>query len=221
MKTNQTLTRQMGSFSVNQRTSDGFFNATTLLKQWNANSGMGKKIDHYFENNSSNEFINTIMEKENLNTRNSVYLKSRGKYNGGTWMHPLLFIDFAMWINPSFKYDVLKFVYDQLIQYRNEAGDTYRDMCAAIKSISKPEEVAQNIQKIAKSINVVVFGKHQREARNKMAEEARMKELTSLQQKIAEFINIGYFKSFEDVRQYLLKVWRMKYQPKELTPCPQ
>ena len=41
-----------------------------------------------------------------------VYLKTRGKYNGGTWMHPMLFIDFAMWINPSFKYDVLKFVYD-------------------------------------------------------------------------------------------------------------
>ncbi len=40
----------MGNFEVFQRTSDGFFNATTLLKQWNANSGMNKKLDHYFEN---------------------------------------------------------------------------------------------------------------------------------------------------------------------------
>lgn len=219
MKTNQTLTRQMGSFSVFQRTSDGFFNATSLLKQWNSISPSERKMDNYFKVQGTEEFVSTIMSKENLHTPKLVYVKSRASRgeNAGTWMHPLLFIDFAMWINPSFKYDVLKFVYDQLIQYRNEAGDTYRDMCASIASISKKDEVAQNIQKIAKAINVVVFGKHQREARNKMAEEARMKELTSLQQKVAEFINIGYFKSFEDVRQYLLKVWRMKYQPKELT----
>lgn len=219
MKTNQVLTRQMGRFDVLQRTSDGFFNATMLLKQWNANSGMSKKLDHYFENNSTEEFINTITSKEGLHTRNSVYVKSRASrgLNAGTWMHPLLFIDFAMWINPAFKYDVLKFVYDQLIQYRNDAGDTYKDMCAAIASVSKKEEVAANIQKIAKAINVVVFGKHQREARNKMAEESRMKELTSLQSKVAELINLGYLKNFGQIREYLLRMWSAKNQPKELT----
>lgn len=218
MKTNQTLTRAMGKFDVSQRTSDGFFNATALLKQWNGNSGMGKKLDHYFENKSTEEFITTIESKENLHTRNSVYVKSRASrgINSGTWMHPLLFIDFAMWINPEFKYDVLKFVYDQLIQYRNEAGDTYIEMCAAIKSISRPDEISQNIQKIAKAINVVVFGRHEREARNKMAEEIRMKELSGIQSKITELINLGYLTSFNHVREYLLRVWRSKYQPKEL-----
>lgn len=39
-------------------------------------------------------------------------------------MHPMLFIDFAMWINPEFKYDVIKFVHDEMIRYRNEAGET-------------------------------------------------------------------------------------------------
>lgn len=51
-------------------------------------------------------------------------------------MHPLLFIDFAMWLNPAFKVKVLKFVYDQLIQYRNDAGDTYKEMAAQIASDS-------------------------------------------------------------------------------------
>lgn len=32
MKTNQIMIRQMGEFSVKQRTKDGFFNATELLK---------------------------------------------------------------------------------------------------------------------------------------------------------------------------------------------
>lgn len=36
MKTSVTLMRTMGEFEVNQRTSDGMFNATILLKQWNA-----------------------------------------------------------------------------------------------------------------------------------------------------------------------------------------
>ena len=35
MKTNQNMIRKMGNFEVIQRTKDGFFNATALLKQWN------------------------------------------------------------------------------------------------------------------------------------------------------------------------------------------
>ena len=90
MKTNQILTRQMGNFFVNQRTSDGMFNATELLKQWNTEFGMHKKIDHFFENKSTNEFINKILEMENLDARNSVYVKSKASrgLNRGTWMQP-------------------------------------------------------------------------------------------------------------------------------------
>ena len=217
MKTNQTLTRQMGSFDVFQRTSDGFFNATTLLKQWNASSGQKKVIAHYFENEATMEFVGVIESRENFKHRNSVYLKSRGKYNGGTWMHPLLFIDFAMWINPAFKYDVLKFVYDQLIQYRIEAGDTYREMAAGIASISKKQEITHNITSIAKAINIIVYGKHQREIRNKEAEEQSMRDLVKLQIKVAELIKEGFIKSYDALINYLRRIWMEKNQPAELS----
>ncbi len=36
MKTNQEMIRPMGNFNVIQRTKDGMFNATDLLKQWNS-----------------------------------------------------------------------------------------------------------------------------------------------------------------------------------------
>jgi uncharacterized damage-inducible protein DinB len=208
----------MGNFEVFQRTSDGFFNATTLLKQWNANSGMNKKLDHYFENKSTEEFITTIESKENLHTRNSVYVKSRASrgLNSGTWMHPLLFIDFAMWINPEFKYDVLKFVYDQLIQYRNEAGDTYREMATSIASISKKSEIAENITSVARALNHIVYGTHEREIRNKKAEEETMRELVKLQIKVSELIKEGFIKTYEQLINYLRKIWVTKYQPKEL-----
>lgn len=205
----------MGSFDVLQRTSDGMFCATELLKQWNRNSGDKKEITKFFDNANTSEFISALISEENLNTQNSAYLKTRGK-NGGTWMHPYLFVKFAMWLNPRFEVKVIKFVYDQLIQYRNEAGDTYRDMCAAIASISEKKEVSSNIQIVAKSINIIIFGKHQREARNKMAEEASMKELLNLQMKIAELISFGFIKDFSGLKEYIKAVWNKKYLPKEL-----
>ena len=116
MKTNQVLTRKMSDFDVLQRTSDGMFNATVLLNQWNKHSGLQKQMVHYTDNLTTNEFINALLSEENLKERNSVLIQTRGK-TGGTWMHPLLFIDFAMWLNPSFKVKVLKFVYDELIKY--------------------------------------------------------------------------------------------------------
>lgn len=127
----------MGEFDVIQRTSDGMFNATTLLKAWNNHSGQSKEIKKFFENNATQEFVTALISEESLKGQNSAYLKSRGKYNGGTWMHPLLFIDFAMWLNPTFKVKVLRFVYDQLIQYRNDAGDSYKEMASAICKINR------------------------------------------------------------------------------------
>ena len=39
MKTVNVLTRKMGDFNVFQRTSDGYFDANELLRQWNAVEG--------------------------------------------------------------------------------------------------------------------------------------------------------------------------------------
>ena len=50
---------------------------------------------------TTEEFIETIILKENLKDRNSVVNIIRGKY-GGTWMHPYLFVKFAMWLDPNF-----------------------------------------------------------------------------------------------------------------------
>lgn len=219
MKTNQILTRTMGNFEVSQRTSDGMFNATVLLKQWNKHSGMQKKLDHFFDNNSTNEFIDAIISEENLDARNSVYVKSRASRgdNAGTWMHPLLFIDFAMWLNPTYKVKVLRFVYDQLIKFRNEAGDTYKDLTSAISRLVGKEKLTSCIQDVARGINFCVFGDHERNIRNKKAEEELMQELVEMQKKIIMLINEGFLRSFEDVMKYLRLSWRKKYEPRILT----
>ena len=204
------MIRPMGEFKVVQRTKDGFFNATELLKQWNVSNNSKKELKHYFENQSANELINTIVERENLNSRNSAYLGSRGK-NGGTWMHPILFIDFAMWINPSFKYDVIKFVYDEMIKFRNLAGDAYPSMCRAVRSIMPESIFREKVKDLARSLNIIVYGRHESEMRNKVGDEAKIREMYELEKQIAQWINIGLVCNYKQLKAALNKLYYQKY----------
>lgn len=211
MRTSQVLTRRMGDFEVLQRTSDGMFNATTLLKQWNNVSGMKKEVKDFFDNKSTQEFIKVLNNKENLNRGNSPYLTTRGK-TGGTWMHPFLFIDFSMWLNAEFKYEVIKFVHDQLIEYRNEAGDSYRTMTSALSKIVDRPLLVDSIRDIARAINYVIFNNHEPLLRNKQADEGCMRELCELQKDIAKLVDFGFIKTIESLKVHLRERWSNKWQ---------
>lgn len=228
MKTNQNLIRKMGEFDVIQRTSDGMFNATTLLKAWNNHSGHKKEVAKYFENPSTKEFIQAIVNEElpsyakngdDKKVLDSVYFKSRANKgdNAGTWMHPLLFIDFAMWLNPTFKVKVLRFVYDQLIQYRNYAGDSYKEMASAICKIVPKGEQAKAIKEISMANNHIIYGTHEKEIRNKQAEESKIKQLDELQTDIVKLITDGFISNYDSLLNYLRRKWTQKHQPKFIT----
>ena len=204
----------MGEYKVYQRTADGFFNATALLKQWNDKTGMKKEVTKFFELQSTSELIQVIMERENLNTQDSTYLKSRGKYNGGTWMHPALFIDFAMWINPRFKYDVIKFVYDEMIKFRNEAGDNYREMAAAVQRIVSKDFMPTAIKKVGEALNWIVFNQHEKMIRNKSGDENKQRELAQIEKKVADLINEGFIANFNDLINYLRRLYHTRNVPK-------
>ena len=215
MKTNNVILRPMGQFQVQQRTKDGMFNATVLLKQWNEYSGQQKKMIHYFENSATKEFIDTLFERENFTERNSVYVKSRAREDrgGGTWMHPFLFIDFAMWINPSFKYEVIKFVYDQMIKYRNEAGDAYKELSAAIYTIVDKSQMPSRMAEVSKGINYVVFGEHRNMIRNDKGTEQDQRKLYEMERKVASLINDGFLKDHGQVMNYLRKKFQERTTP--------
>lgn len=210
MKTNQVMIRQMGDFQVEQRTKDGFFNATALLKQWNHSSGMQKQMIHYTDIEPTKEFLKALLEEENLKERQDVLIQSKGK-NGGTWMHPLLFLDFAMWLNPRFKVKVLKFVQDEMIKFRNLAGDAYPEMCKAVHSIIPESLFREKIVALAKSLNILVYGKHENQMRNKVGDASKIKELYELQHQIAQWINLGMVNSYEQLKAVLTKLYYQKY----------
>lgn len=214
MKTNQVMVRPMGCFSVEQRTKDGMFNATALIKQWNETMNEKKELKKFFDNQNTKEFISALIEEEKLNGEKSAYLTSRGKYNGGTWMHPILFVKFAMWLNSRFEVQVIKFVYDQMIAYRNEAGDAYRELSVAVAKIVTPNFMQSAMKQLAQAINYCVFNQHETAIRNKHGEENKMRQLFELERKIASLIDDGFITKFDNVIEYLRKQWRKANTPK-------
>ena len=96
MKQNVIIIRKMGNFDVSQRTKDGMFNATSLLRQWNKSKGLkrGKEVNDFLKIDKTKEFIFALEEDYNDNTK-KIVLTKRG-LDGGTWLDPLLFREVAI-----------------------------------------------------------------------------------------------------------------------------
>ena len=126
MKTNQIMIREVGFV---QRTKDGYFNSSNLLALWNENSKQTKQLGNFQKTQETKSFIEQL-KKEGIE---NPFIAGRGSgESSGTWMHPKLFIDFAMWLSVEFKSKVIDMVLDGLIISRNDAGDYYKEMCATI-----------------------------------------------------------------------------------------
>ena len=215
MKTNQLMTRKIGNYEVFQRTKDGMFNATVLLQAWNNATGEKKEVKKFFENENTKEFLDALVKEENLDGQNSAYVKSKARLDrgGGTWMHPILFMKFAMWLNPRFEVQVIKFVYDQMLRYRDEVGEDYKKLAAALAKITPKNEMRELMEHIGKGINCIVYGKHEKMLRKKLATEEQQKEYIKLQSYLIMSIENGIFKNGWDVYRHLLKMYDNKYKP--------
>ena len=196
----------MGVFDVNQRTKDGMFNANSLLKQWNVANDSKKEIKDYFDNKSTQEFIDVLKNDESTIGGIVPMIKSRASKgeNAGTWMHPYLFIDFAMWINPKFKFEVIKFVYDELIKYRNDAGDNYVSLSASGVKLKGYDFI-----EVAKAMQWIVFGRTGKELRQ-TATQKELVELNDLQSKLSFAIDMGYITTYPQLLSELRKIWNQK-----------
>lgn len=207
MKTNVNIVRRLQDFEVIQRTKDSMFNATELMKQWNKSKGMKKEIKHFFENENTKEFISVLTIEEDLHGRNSAYVKSKASRgaNAGTWMHPYLFIKFAMWLNPKFEYHVIKFVYDELIKYRHLAGDNYNKLCSALAKFPDTD-----YREVGKVLNYVIFNDHEKEKRNSATPE-QQNDLQQLERDMCNYIELGFINSYADFKKTMRKEWRKRH----------
>lgn len=90
----------------------------------------GKEVARFMENDGTQKFIDAC-----LNTRNSSFLivESRddlvtSKQKSGTWMHRILALKFAAWLNPDFEvwiyYTVDKMIYEFAQELENSIGES-------------------------------------------------------------------------------------------------
>lgn len=185
-------------------------------------------MSRFFENDNVKEFIDALKEDishgadlhhadlqivKEIKPRNT----SKGKTKGQVWMHPILFIKFAMWLNPRFEVQVIKFVYDQMIQYRNNAGDAYRELNSAVATIVPKNEMKAKMRKIGEALNWVIFNAHEKMLRNKEGEETKQKELWMFEKKVASLINEGFIHRFDDLMNYLRRQYLNRNSPKVFT----
>ncbi len=216
MKTSVEMVRKMGRFDVIQRTSDGMFNSSELLKQYNKTNKTDKKLINFIQLEQTKTFIdelqNDLKSQSDISYDGSIEVvaevKGRNTKSGRTadvvWMNPYLFIKFAMWLSPRFELQVIKFVADQLIQFRHEAGDNYNGLTSAVqrfKDINYPQ--------LAKGINWIVFNIHEAGIRNK-ATQAQLKELVDIQKKLAFACDMGYIKTFDELINEMRRIYHQK-----------
>jgi len=195
MKTNQIMKREFYDTFIEQRTKDGFFNATSLIRFYNHKNHTSKEIKSFLGNKATKEFIDVL--EADLNRYNSTQLKAytakRGKY-GNTWMHPFLWLDFVMWLDAGFKLQAVKFIYDKLISLRIQTGDEYRSMCKALQNRyltdydKKPDSIV--FVREANYLNHLVFGTVEGQLRN-LATEDQLGLMSRLQKANTKLINRG------------------------------
>lgn len=130
LKTSVIMERKLMGVVVRQNHKSKLFSANDLHKlaceHRKAEGLAARQIGQYFDLDSTDELIKEICLTEVLKL-DDVKKSARGK-NGGTWIHPILFVDMAMWYSPKLKVRIINWVLDGLMEVRDESGDSYKRM---------------------------------------------------------------------------------------------
>ena len=108
--------------------------------------------------------------------------------------HPYIWMSIAIELNYILYGKVVVWLADTLIFDRVEAGNEFKPMNAAIKSITPNPDY----KKYAIAINERVFGKHITGMRN-MASAKELRNITKIEQFITQAINFGMIKDEEQI----------------------
>lgn len=131
MKTEVNMERTLFGKPILQKSKSEFLSATDLVKAGNLFRAERDKspfnLSQWLNQQSTVEFIDEIKRSEDVDP----IIKGRGR-GAKTWVHPLLFIDIALSIDPKLKVEVYKWLQDELLKYRNMSGDSYKKLSGAI-----------------------------------------------------------------------------------------
>jgi len=157
MNTEVIMKRDLFGEEIGQKSKSEFFSATDLVRagnRWRVENGLEVfNLSVFMQNKSTKEFM-LFLEKEYGAVK--INAKAKGQH---TWVHPFLFIKIALAISPQLEIKVYQWLYDELLKYRNNSGDSYKKMTGSIYLALKnksnfKEALISAAQKIKKSCGV-------------------------------------------------------------------
>jgi hypothetical protein len=155
---------------------------------------------------SLNEFMESVDSQGIVKTlkKLKVYKTSGARSSRAVYCNPYVWILIAMEMNPKLYAAAVRWLTDQLILNRIESGDLYKDLS---KAVSVFPGVDYSV--LAKSLNHVVFGRHETGIRN-TGSEAQLKELRDLELNLAFAVNSGLLRSFDALLDHIRTLWKIK-----------
>lgn len=155
MKTEVIMKRELFGREISQKSKSEFFSATDLVMAGNIwRVGQGKPmflLKSWLSKKSTKEFIEELESEFG-----KVIIRAKNQ-NNHTWMHPFLIIDLALAMDPKLKIEVYKWLYDELLKYRNSSGDSYKKMTGALYINSNNKRFYTNeIKETARAIKEAV-----------------------------------------------------------------
>lgn len=154
MKTEVNMKRDFMGGTILQRSKSEFFSSTDLIKignKWRLDNDLNLfDLQAHLKTKQTKIFTDRL---ENRVGKIKIMARGRGTH---TWVHPFLFIDIALAINPEFKIDVYEWLFDHLLKYKNESGASYNKMSGALMANIGNRQTAVNyVTKTARLIKKV------------------------------------------------------------------
>jgi len=125
-------------------------------------------------------------------------------------MNKVLFMKFAMWLDPRFEYQVIKFMSDKMLLYRDLVGDGYKNLAKAVSTVVPKNNMQYYMQHIARGINYIIAGEHKKMLRNELGEEEKQIEYERLQSHITMSIENGLLCDGESILNHLRGMYSKK-----------
>ncbi len=130
MKTTVLMERELFGMPIRQNNQNEFLCANDLVAAGNKFRALNEMSLFNFRTWMDSHHNKDFIEEMKLQY-GEVLQTSRGK-KGATWVHPFIFIDLALAIDPKLKIEVYSWMFDQLIKSRNDSGDSYKKMCGSL-----------------------------------------------------------------------------------------
>jgi len=189
MKTEMLMERKLFGGNVRQKHKTEMLSASDLLMSYNkmivsetGDLSKVKKINKYFELAGTVDFLETLEEEFGADTK--LHIKNKEH-----WVHPFVFLDIALWVNPKFKIEVYKWLHDGLLANRDISGNSYNKMSGIVFRHYKPfTKAKEELRAIAVAIQNACSVSNSSKKKWEVATEDQL----SLRNKIQDYICLLY-----------------------------